>query len=300
MATTRTPDADVAIDTALVRALLRAQVPDDADLDLELVANGWDNVTYRLGDTAAVRLPRRAAAAQLIRHEQRCLPELAEALPLEVPVPRYAGHPEAGYPWHWSVVPWIAGEPADRQPPDAGEAAQLGRFLRALHTAAPADAPRNPYRGVPLAGRAEGFEPRIRRLASSGVDTAVLEAAWAAAVEAPPWTAAPRWLHGDLHPRNVLVRGGTLCAVIDWGDVTAGDPATDLAAAWLLFDVPAHGVLREAYGDDDPALWRRAAGWAALFGAIFLEVGAEDERFLEVGRRTTARLAAGRAGVEGA
>ncbi|WP_431188595.1 hypothetical protein [Arthrobacter crystallopoietes] len=25
--------------------------------------------------------------------------------------------------------------------------------------------------------------------------------------------------------------------MIDFGDLTAGDPATDLAAAWLVFDV---------------------------------------------------------------
>jgi aminoglycoside phosphotransferase (APT) family kinase protein len=37
------------------------------------------------------------------------------------------------------------------------------------------------------------------------------------------------WIHGDLHPRNVLVNQGRFCAVLDWGDVTAGDAAADLA-----------------------------------------------------------------------
>jgi aminoglycoside phosphotransferase (APT) family kinase protein len=37
------------------------------------------------------------------------------------------------------------------------------------------------------------------------------------------------WLDGDLHPGNMLVIGGRLSGVIDFGDLTSGDPATDLA-----------------------------------------------------------------------
>jgi aminoglycoside phosphotransferase (APT) family kinase protein len=68
-------------------------------------------------------------------------------------------------------------------------------------------------------------------------------------------------LHGDLHPANLLLRDGRLAAVLDFGDVTAGDPATDLATAWLTFDPPA----REAFRGEaapDAATWRRARGWA--------------------------------------
>jgi aminoglycoside phosphotransferase (APT) family kinase protein len=35
-------------------------------------------------------------------------------------------------------------------------------------------------------------------------------------------------LHGDLHPANVLTADGTICGVIDFGDLFAGDPACDL------------------------------------------------------------------------
>ena len=116
------PAADIDVTEPLVRRLLTEQFPDLAGLPLRLAASGWDNTIFRLGSNLAVRLPRREAAAHLIEHEQRWLPQLTRG---------------------------------------------LGRAAAANH----------------------------------------------------------------------VTRGGTLAAVIDFGDLTAGDPATDLAAAWLVFDV---------------------------------------------------------------
>ena len=43
-----------------------------------------------------------------------------------------------------------------------------------------------------------------------------------------------RLLHRDLHPLNVLMpKGGPV--VIDWANAAAGDPAYDVADAWVLF-----------------------------------------------------------------
>ena len=69
----------------LVRALLRDQHPDLADLaDLELrdVNGGWDNQQWRLGEELAVRLPRTERAPALLHTEQTWLPILAARLPL--------------------------------------------------------------------------------------------------------------------------------------------------------------------------------------------------------------------------
>ena len=72
-----TPAAEYLIDAALVSDLLRDQHPDLAPLPLRMIDAAWDNAMYRLGDHLAVRLPRRAAAARLIAHEQKGLPRLA-------------------------------------------------------------------------------------------------------------------------------------------------------------------------------------------------------------------------------
>ena len=145
---TKRPEAEVVVDTETVRALLRTQHPDLCDLPLAEVAVGWDNFIFRLGETMAVRLPRRAASATLLEHEQHWLPIIARHLPISVPAPLRIGTPGEQYPWQWSIVPWLSGQPADLAPLDADQAKPLAHFLRALHIAAPPDAPKNPSRGT--------------------------------------------------------------------------------------------------------------------------------------------------------
>lgn len=287
----RTPKAEAKIDAALVLRLLKAQHPDLAGLALDELDAGWDNAMFRLGDDLVVRLPRRAVAAELMRHEQGWLPELAARLPVAVPAPVRLGRPAEAYPWYWSVVPWFAGESADRAPPDSGEALSFSSFLKALHVEAPERAPRNPVRGVPLGARREMVEVRLGRLEARGLLAPEVRAAWGRALAAPVAGEA-RWIHGDLHARNVVVEDGRIAAVVDWGDVAAGDVATDLAGFWLLFnDAGARRAGLADYGAtaDQRA---RAMGWAVLMAAVHLETGLEDHpQHARIGAAGLARVA---------
>jgi aminoglycoside phosphotransferase (APT) family kinase protein len=288
---TKTPPAEVEIDAPLVAALLADQHPDLASLPLQLFEAGWDNVMFRLGDALVVRMPRRLVAAQLILNEQCWLPVLAPQLTLPIPAPRRFGVPGRGYPWHWSVIPWLPGAPADLHPPQGDQASIFAAFLRSLHTPAPNTAPANPVRGGPLSERAPYAEQRMERLAHlNEVITPQLRVIWQHALAAPSCS-APVWLHGDLHPRNMLVHNGQLSAIIDWGDITAGDPATDLAAIWMLFaDEEARATALAAYQPDE-ALLRRALGWAIHLGVTLLETGlADNPRFATIGEQTLRRV----------
>ncbi|HYN29969.1 MAG TPA: aminoglycoside phosphotransferase family protein, partial [Dermatophilaceae bacterium] len=245
------PVAEVRVDVALVRRLLRAQYPGPtAHLPLVEVARGWDNAMLRLGDDLAVRLPLRAVSAPLVEHEAAWLPLLAAGLPSGVaaPVPVFRGRPGAGYPWSWNVVPWLAGQVLAAVP--VGErtayARPLAAALVALHRPAPPQAPANPWRGVPLAERAREVPPdlTLAQRAFGGAVAAGVEHAWRDGLAAPTWPGPPLWLHGDPHPHNVLVRDGRLAALVDFGDVTAGDPASDLATAWLTFDAAGRAAFR--------------------------------------------------------
>jgi aminoglycoside phosphotransferase (APT) family kinase protein len=283
------PPAEVDAGEPLVRGLLAEQAPHLADLDLHDPRNGWDNRTWRLGHDLAVRLPRRAAGAQLLLHEQRWLPGIAARIELPVPAPTVLGAPTDAFPWAWSVVPWFDGEVAAREVPHPDEVRVLGRFLADLHAPAPDAAPHNPFRGVPLTHRLPLLEQWLG--VEHARDDADLVARAADLVVASahdlPTHEQRVQLHGDLHPRNILVRHGRLAAILDWGDLCGGDAATDLATVWWLFDLEHHGAFWQAYADrrpthapgraPDSALWHRSRAWAALFGLMFLNFATADD-----------------------
>jgi aminoglycoside phosphotransferase (APT) family kinase protein len=182
---------------------------------------------------------------------------------------------------------------ADQNEPYVSQAGPFAAFLRSLHVPAPADAPTNPVRGVPLCQRAPAVAARMQRLASkTSLITPQIAHIWQAALHAP-LDVPPTWLHGDLHPRNVLVEHGVITGIIDWGDITSGDCATDLASIWMLFDAPhAQQDILAAYADLSEATLQRAKGWAVLFGVMLLDTGLNDNpRNAVIGERILRRVA---------
>jgi len=289
------PAAETAIDVPMVRALLRAQHADLADLPLERAGGGWDNVLFRLGADLAVRMPRRGLAVPLIEKEQRWLPALAPQLPLPVPTVLRVGKPGCNYPWPWSVTPWLPGRAALHAPlsDPMSAAAPLGSFLQALHQPAPSDAPANPFRGIPLAARDLATRAHLARLGSR-IDYSAATDLWQRLVKAPTWAGPPLWIHGDLHPGNVLVDEGRISAILDFGDLAAGDPATDLAAMWMLLPRPAWpalvaGACGGPHSSDSMAdTLTRARGWALALGAACAASSRDDEAMGAMGLATIA------------
>jgi len=166
--------------------------------------------------------------------------------------------------------------------------AALGQFLRALHQPAPDDAPHNPWRGVPLAARTNKVREHVRQLGGL-VDGSAVLSLWERVISASPWSGPPVWIHGDLHPGNLLISGGRLSAVIDFGDLTAGDPATDLSVIWMLppstrsiFFASASGYFSATDGDT----WIRARGRALALGLAYLTNSQDDEALGALGRAT--------------
>ena len=289
------PPAEVEITPRLVAGLLADQHPDLAPLPLRRVEDGWDNAIFRLGTSWCVRLPRRRSAAELIVDEQRWLPLLAPRLPVAVPVPSRVGRPGHGYPWPWSVCPWFDGRLLAEAGPDAPASVvdDLAGFLAALHQPAPPDAPANPHRGGPLESIEDRLRARLDEVApTDGGDRAgALRRCWETALAAPEWSGPPTWVHGDLHPSNVVVGTHGVTAVLDFGDVTAGDPATDLAIAWLGIDHQGRRRLRRALPAVDEATWQRARGWALYLALALVTHGEDAPLHNAVGHRALAALA---------
>lgn len=285
-----TPDADVEITDALVRALLSEQHPDLALLPLGERHEGWDNVTYRLGPALAVRLPRRELAARISGTELDWLPRMGAAWTFPAPVPTSIGQPAHDYPWRWAVVPWITGDMVYDTPLSEAGARDVGRALAQVHHEAPADAPTNPFRSLPLTERAEIFNTRLQALpADARINTDVLRVSFQAALRQEP---APRtWAHLDLHGENVLSSRGRLAGILDWGDAAVGSPATDLGQAAVLVGRRNVGSLISAYSGsatDETASFiasgagRRHVRAEALLYAITL-ASMEDARYREPG-----------------
>ena len=239
VAVNRMPAAEVEVSADLVRRLLADQHPDLARLPVAFLANGWDNELYRVGNGLVARLPRRALGAEIIKNEQRWLPGLAPRLPLPIPYPERTGVPALGYPYSWSVVPYLPGMPAAR--PALRPGGGRGRCRRVPRRAARPGPGGRAGQPVPRrpAGRAAGsFAANLAVVTGQAsrelTDRDTVLRVWDAALAAPGYGGPPLWLHGDLHPANILVADGQVSGVIDFGDITAGDPANDLSVAWML------------------------------------------------------------------
>jgi aminoglycoside phosphotransferase (APT) family kinase protein len=285
------PEAEFDVTASLVRSLLREQHPDLADLLITRLGNGWDNELLRLGPDLVVRLPRRGVADALMVEEQRWLPALTAGLEVATSAPVRVGTPGAEYPWHWSVCRWIDGVSGLALPRTARSVAAvpLARFLARFHRPAPDDAPVSPVgRGGPLAARDGVVRERLRSL--PGLPQAALLEVWERASVAPEWSEQPLWLHGDLHPANVVLGAdGRLAGVVDFGDLCSGDPATDLATGWLMFDAVGRRRFREeldACRPVDAATWDRARGWAVSMGSALVASSDDAPEFLALGRET--------------
>ena len=277
-----------------MRTLLREQIPELAGLSLQPLSNtGSDNALYRLGTGFVVRLPRFADAARRLGVEVEWLPRLT-GLPVAIPEVVHAGTSHELYPFRWALLRWLDGSDAWEARrhagwfgPDLGH--DLAAVVRQLRNTPVLDVPaRRPgERGGPL----RALDDRVHwwlGQANGLVDERAVLRLWDECLAGADDGVRPVLVHGDLIPGNLLVAGGRLTAVLDWGGIGAGDPAQDLDPAWSVLDPAGAAALR---GDleVDEASWLRARGFALeqAIGAVIYytprrhPLGAVMQRTLE-------------------
>jgi aminoglycoside phosphotransferase (APT) family kinase protein len=253
------------INDALVRRLVAIQFPQWKDLSVRPVArSGWDNRTFHLGEHMLVRMPSEADYALQVEKEQRWLPKLAPLLPLPIPAPLALGEPAEGYPWRWSIYRWIEGEAAASAPISdlKNFAIDLANFLAALQkidsTGGPLAGPHSFYRGGALSTYDAETRQAIKVLKDK-IDVNTATELWEKAL-ATTWHGSPVWVHGDVSIGNLLVKDGQLSAVIDFGQLSIGDPACDLAISWTFFKDESREAFRSAL-NLDAGTWARGRAW---------------------------------------
>lgn len=290
-------DPEILVTPEIAAAAIERQFPALRPARMEPLGFGWDNAAFLVNGRYVFRFPRRHIAVPLIRTEVRYLPLLAPRLPVAVPMPRFAGAPDSGFPYPFAGYERLPGTPACRLTwtPEtrAGLAWPLGRFLAALHAipvdaTSAAEAPGDTLRRADMRARLPLLRQRLARALppQPGLGSEELAELAGQLAEAPPHTSGPCWVHGDLYACHLLVEeAGHLSGVIDWGDLHLGDPAVDLSIAFSFLPPAARPALREAYGPVPEAAWDRARFRALHYGVVLLLYGREtgDEAFRAAG-----------------
>ncbi len=267
------------INEALVHHLIATQFPQWQNLSIhQIVPNGWDNRTFRLGEHMIIRMPSAEAYAAQVEKEQFWLPKLAPFLPLTIPVPIALGKPTNNYPWKWSIYKWLEGKPATSAfiTNLSDFALNLAQFLTALQqinpTNGPLPGPHNFYRG----GTLTTYDTETRKaiaILKNKIDTNTATKIWENALTTT-WHNPPVWIHGDISASNLLVNNGKLSSVIDFGLLAIGDPACDLGIAWTLFGGESRKLFRTMLPLDNDT-WARGRAWV-LWKALIISAGFAD------------------------
>ncbi|MEZ5315622.1 MAG: aminoglycoside phosphotransferase family protein [Chlamydiales bacterium] len=258
------------IDQPLVQQLIQQQFPAWAGLELKIVfSTGTDHALYKLGNEMVIRLPKIGWAVENVDKEYLWLPKIAPFLPTSIPIPLARGEPTNDYPYPWSIYRWLEGSN-----PKVGAlqnptvlAHQLAAFIQAMHGIVLSNGPHS-NRGVPLIEKDLKTQQAIEKLEGM-IDVPLVTQIWEKALKAPQWLKPPVWIHGDLSPGNLLQVNGDLSAVIDFGSLGIGDPASDLIIAWNLLPSYTRAIFRSALQVDDE-MWIRGQGWALSNALIAL------------------------------
>jgi aminoglycoside 2''-phosphotransferase len=212
------------------------------------LGRGTDSVAYLVDGEWVFRFPAVANARRTLRRELALLPHLRPTLPLAIPEFDHIGRSEDGELLFvgYRVLPGVPLTPELFGTLSASEQedalASLAAFVQALH-AFPVDAAR--AAGVAhervSGGYHRGQRDLPRTLASHlpAAEVPQLEAEFAAyETEYEPSRIPPALLHSDLKPDHVLYDPDArrITGVLDWGDVSLGDPDFDLAVVGIFFD----------------------------------------------------------------
>jgi len=271
----------ISIDT--VTFLIKQQFPEIHIHHISFLGEGWDNQVYRVNDIYIFRFPRRAEGVKLMADEIRVMPLLAPLIQLPIAHPRFIGYPTEAFPYPFAGYDYLEGDAlADLDfsiLPETNVLSELAHFLRALHALKLSDIPTHIEEDI---GRMD-YEPRVPAIRDGlaqiertghAVKTAeMMKLVDACAASFPAENTCI--VHGDLHPRHVLIKNNKISGIIDWGDASIGCKAIDLSILYSLFPRKYHDAFWEIYGDVPFAIKQQAL-FRAIYSNVLLAIYALD------------------------
>ena len=216
------------------------QVKDIFPFEISTVSihdNGEDFLVLEINQEWMFRFPRNTAAHKVLRVEQQFLPQFEELSPLPIPKIQYSGEDYSGYPKIEGSL--LTPQLFESLPDRVHEliARQVGGFLSRLHTF--------PLERSLAMGFSEGWDgwrqnayqrfqantaPLLSRTARKKANILFerfFELTWPQVV-----------IHGDFYPPDHVFfdeKSLQLCGIIDFGDLTIEDAATDFQSIYEVY-----------------------------------------------------------------
>ncbi len=297
-------ESEIKLEEEEAFALIKNQFPELQPKKITLLGSGWDNTAYLIDDRIVFRFPRRQIAVPFLEHEACMLPKIASRLPLAIPVPKWIGKPsQQGYPWPfvgYELLKGITACKANLKEDQRSRSAEpLARFLKCLHSIPIAEAtachlPTDDLGRLTVSKVLPQITKNLDELSLLGLIESpqtfdpLLEKAQH--LRAPHSTTI---VHGDFYVRHLIVNENhELAGVIDWGDMSIGDPAIDFAIAHSFLPDNAQDTFRKCYGPIADDTWSLARFRALHSSAILAVFGyhTQDQAIMREGLQSLALI----------
>ena len=278
-----------------VNNLIKEQFQEYSHLEIKPVeTSGWDNKTFKLGESISIRLPSAECYINQVNKEQKWLPILKQHLSIPISEPIKMGLPSSDYPWNWSIYKWINGKSANIY--NFNEnclnkiALELANFLNELHTIDISldlnneltAGDHNFHRGGSLEFYNNEFINNITNLKNNNfdIDYEKINIIWQKAISSK-WNNKSVFIHGDLSSGNIIIENNNLKGIIDFGQLGIGDPACDLVISWTFLDNESRKIFKLNLNNIDADTWIRAYGWC-IWKSIITINSIDDKNSIKV------------------
>ncbi len=251
--------------------LIKQNFPQLAIQTVKPITKGWDSFVLEINDELIFRFPIRADVIEPLQRELRLLPVLEQTLSTPIPHFAYIGHGNANYPYIFVGYRKIDGFALDdlRIAPIQRLALvpALATFLNELHSFPIAQAIQlGVQEHTPSLWR-EIYRERYVDLQEHVfplLDTKLRvksEQLWENFLDNKAlFTFQPKLIHQDLSGEHIFCEPerDVLTGVIDWGDVTVGDPVIDFVGLhWIGGQQFIEQILMRYQHTIDAAFWQR-------------------------------------------
>lgn len=264
------------------------------------LGEGWTATAYRVNDALVFRFPKRPEYWDEIDREIEFLDYARDHLPLPVPHHLLQIRESSCMPCGYSIYRYIVGDAVDashmstRARDDLSRT--LGGFLAALHGLRPRRGQltlphEDPYQ-VAMDVLADAEHRIVGQLTPA--ERRRLADVFRAYVNEPQGIGRSCIVHADFSAEHILHDGTGVTGIIDWGDVSLGDPDYDFSYLFVDFGEDFVRTMAGHYGHRDPELLVRKARYFMLLdqlGTILYPERALEGHVDEAWRRLRALLA---------